>query len=192
MYAQLCQKMMECIDMDIFDENIKNASGEYVCGGTLFRKYLLSRCQDGFEKGWKINIPIPNNEKGEPDLLSDEYYVATKAKKPGFRLGLIKFIGELFKLHMLAERIIHECIKKLLANSQDPEEEETESLCELLMIVGKQLDHPKAKDHMDAYFVCMNSMSKNTEKLNGRIRAMLMVSTTLKQCIIFDGSIAIN
>ncbi|CAG8627136.1 674_t:CDS:2 [Paraglomus brasilianum] len=172
MYAQLCRKMMERIDMDIFDENIKNASDEYFRGGTLFRKYLLNRCQDGFEKGWKANMPIPNNVKGEPDLLSDEYYIAAKAKRHG--LGVIKFIGELFKLHMLTERIMHECIKKLLANHQDPEEEKTESLCELLTIVGKQLDHPKAKDHMDAHFVRMDSMSKNTEKLNSRIRVMLM------------------
>jgi len=191
MYAQLCRKMMERIDMDIFDENIKNASDEYVRGGTLFRKYLLNRCQDGFEKGWKANMPIPNNVKGEPDLLSDEYYIAAKAKRHG--LGLIKFIGELFKLNMLTERIMHECIKKLLANHQDPEEEETESLCKLLTTVGKQLDHQKAKDHMDAYFVRMDSMSKNT-KLNSRIRFMLLVimPIALKEMYHFDDSIAIN
>ncbi|KAG9287878.1 hypothetical protein G9A89_017473 [Geosiphon pyriformis] len=171
MYARLCRKMMEHIDQEIVEENVKNTEGKYVQGGTLFRKYLLNRCQEDFEKGWKINIPVPSNEKGEPDLLSDEYYAAAKAKRIG--LGLIKFIGELFKLNMLTERIMHECIKKLLTN-HPPEEEETESLCKLLTTVGKQLDEPKAKDHMDAYFNRMQSMADKTLQINNRIRFMLL------------------
>jgi translation initiation factor 4G len=39
-------------------------------------------------------------------LYSDEYYAVQKAKRQG--LGL-KFIGELFKLQMLTERIMHDC-----------------------------------------------------------------------------------
>ncbi|CAJ0911919.1 1925_t:CDS:2, partial [Entrophospora sp. SA101] len=136
MYAQLCRKMMEMIDPEITDENVKNNDGKLVMGGTLFRKYLLNRCQEDFEKGWKVNIPVPSNEKGEPDLLSDEYYSAAKAKRRG--LGLIRFIGELFKLSMLTERIMHECIRKLLQiqNANEiPGEEEMESLCKLLTTV---------------------------------------------------------
>ncbi|CAG8593416.1 4525_t:CDS:10, partial [Ambispora leptoticha] len=172
MYAQLCRKMMERIDPEIVDENVKSPDGnKYVQGGTLFRKYLLNRCQEDFEKGWKVNIPVPSNEKGEPDLLSDEYYAAQKAKRIG--LGLIKFIGELFKLTMLTERIMHECIKKLLSNVSNPEEEETESLCKLLTTVGKQLDHPKAKEHMDVYFNRMKAMSDNPN-LSNRIKFMLL------------------
>ncbi|CAG8759245.1 7824_t:CDS:1, partial [Acaulospora morrowiae] len=105
MYAQLCRKMMERIDPEIIDENMKNQD-KYVQGGALFRKYLLNRCQENFEKGWKVNVPVPANEKGEPDLMSEEYYIAAKAKRHG--LGLIRFIGELFKLNMLTERIMHE------------------------------------------------------------------------------------
>src|SRR5712691_11701528 len=47
-------------------------------------------------------------------------------------LGLIRFIRELFMLQMLKEHAIHECIKKLLANAENPEEEDVESLCKLL------------------------------------------------------------
>jgi hypothetical protein len=74
----------------------------------------------------------------EPVLYSEEYYAAQKAKRQG--LGLIKFIGELFKLQMLTERIMHECVKKLLGNVENPEEEEIESLCKLLTTVGQILD----------------------------------------------------
>ncbi|CAG8488138.1 4877_t:CDS:2 [Acaulospora colombiana] len=170
MYAQLCRKMMEKVDPEIIDESVRNAENKPVQGGALFRKYLLNRCQENFEKGWKVNIPVPSNEKGEPDLMSDEYYTAAKAKRHG--LGLIRFIGELFKLSMLTERIMHECIKKLLSN-KNPEEEEMESLCKLLTTVGQQLDHANAKTHMDAYFSRMDEMSKNM-KLSSRIRFMIL------------------
>ncbi|CAG8529440.1 12974_t:CDS:10, partial [Gigaspora rosea] len=172
MYAQLCRKMMERVDPEIVDENVTNAEGKFVQGGTLFRKYLLNRCQEDFEKGWKVNVPVPSNEKGEPDLMSDEYYTAAKAKRHG--LGLIRFIGELFKLNMLTERIMHECVKKLLTVQNGlPEEEEMESLCKLMTTVGQQLDHAKAKSHMDAYFTRMEDISKNS-KLSSRIKFMLM------------------
>lgn len=46
-------------------------------------------------------------------------------------------IGALFKLNMLIEPIIHECIKKLLAQG---DEESLECLCCLLESVGKELD----------------------------------------------------
>ncbi|CAG8547203.1 2819_t:CDS:2, partial [Racocetra fulgida] len=52
-------------------------------------------------------------------------------------LGLIRFIGELFKLNMLTERIMHECIKKLLTVHGVPEEEEMESLCKLMTTAAK-------------------------------------------------------
>ncbi|OJA08525.1 hypothetical protein AZE42_02445, partial [Rhizopogon vesiculosus] len=78
-----------------------------------------------------------NEKKGteEAELYSDEYYAAQKAKRQG--LGLIKFIGELFKLQMLTERIMHKCVKKLLGNVENPEEEEIESLCQLLKTLFK-------------------------------------------------------
>lgn len=57
-------------------------------------------------------------------------------------LGNIKFIGELFKLKMLTEVIMHDCIVKLLKNH---DEESLECLCRLLSTIGKDLDFEKAK-----------------------------------------------
>lgn len=102
-------------------------------GGSLFRKYLLNRCQEDYEKGWserqrtanaaasqaeEDRAKLESNEaskadaekaaesgqstKAEPkeaEILSDEYYAAQKAKRRG--LGLVRFIGELYKLNML-------------------------------------------------------------------------------------------
>lgn len=179
MYARLCRKMMERISAKVQDDGITNTEGKPIAGGQLFRKYLLNRCQEDFERGWAAKeataaaavskgaedeaVKESNKGKdGEDDevaLYSDEYYAAQKAKRQG--LGLIKFIGELFKLQMLTERIMHECVKKLLGNVDNPEEEEIESLCKLLSTVGAILDVPKARAHMDIYFSRMKELTKS-------------------------------
>ncbi|CAO1637043.1 unnamed protein product [Parajaminaea phylloscopi] len=203
MYAQLCRKLQEKISSDISDENLRSGDGKPVAGGMLFRKYLLNRCQEDFERGWDIRDAMvdaakskeaedkakkQSNEKAEADakeaaergeqteqkeaeLMSDEYYAAAKAKRRG--LGLVRFIGELFKLSMLTEKIMHLCIKKLLSNALDPEEEEIESLCKLLTTVGRQLDTEKARGHIDVYFQRIKEMSKS-ESINSRMRFMLL------------------
>ncbi|KAM6495305.1 Armadillo-type fold [Amanita muscaria] len=175
MYARLCRKMMEQISPKVQDEGIKNSDSNPITGGQLFRKYRLNRCQEDFEHGWfakeataaaaaskvaedqAVKAANETNESGEVAIYSDEYYAASKAKRQG--LGLIKFIGELFKLQMLTERIMHECIKKLLGNVQNPEEEEIESSCKLLSTVGALLDTPTARAHLDVYFQRIQELS---------------------------------
>lgn len=104
MYAKFCKRMLESMSMDIKDENIRDKNGNVVAGGSLFRKYLLNRCQEEFERGWKVNLPEkPEGVTEEIAMMSDEYYIAAAAKRRG--LGLVKFIGELYKLGMLTERI---------------------------------------------------------------------------------------
>ena len=194
MYARLCRKMMEQISSSVQDDGIRNSEGKPITGGQLFRKYLLNRCQEDFERGWTAKEATAaaaaskakedeavkaSNEKrtGEDEvaLYSEEYYAAQKAKRQG--LGLIKFIGELFKLQMLTERIMHECVKKLLGNVQNPEEEEIESLCKLLATVGAILDTSKARAHMDVYFSRMKELVKSPS-VTPRMQFMLQVSGT--------------
>ncbi|KAI5116077.1 hypothetical protein M0805_003834 [Coniferiporia weirii] len=192
MYARLCRKMMEQISPNVQDDGIRNAEGKPITGGLLFRKYLLNRCQEDFERGWAAkdstaaaakakasedqavkdaNEKDENKEAGESALYSEEYYAAQKAKRQG--LGLVKFIGELFKLQMLTERIMHECIKKLLSNVDNPEEEEIESLCKLLTTVGQSLDTSKARGHMDVYFSRMKELAKSNN-VSSRMQFMLL------------------
>ncbi|KAH9855961.1 hypothetical protein C2E23DRAFT_901267 [Lenzites betulinus] len=192
MYARLCRKMMEQISPNVRDDGIKNTEGKPIAGGQLFRKYLLNRCQEDFERGWaakdataaaaatkatedhaaKAAAEANKGAEGEGEsaLYSEEYYAAQKAKRQG--LGLIKFIGELFKLQMLTERIMHECVKKLLGNVENPEEEEIESLCKLLTTVGQILDTPKARAHMDVYFSRMKELTRSAN-VNSRMQFML-------------------
>ena len=58
-------------------------------------------------------------------------------------LGNIRFIGELFKLKMLSETILHECITRLLKSSSD--EESLECFARLITTTGKELDKQEAK-----------------------------------------------
>jgi len=191
MHARLCRKMMEQISKDVRDEGIKNSEGNPIAGGQPFRKFLLSRCQEEFEKGWATHETITvaggtdktdqeegtaaNGKKGVTDksaLYWDEDYAAQKVRRR--RLGLIKFIGELFKLHIITERIIHECTKKLLG-SKNSEEEKIENLCQLLTTAGRTMDTPKAKAHIDAYFQRMKEFVK-AEQLSPRAKFTLLVS----------------
>ncbi|KAJ2641305.1 hypothetical protein GGF44_002182, partial [Coemansia sp. RSA 1694] len=162
MYARLCYKMFCDVDKKIEDRSLLTKDGKYLCGGFLVRKYLLTKCQEDFERGWKVEMP--------QDMESEEYYDAMKIKRRG--LGLVRFICELFLLDILTVRIMHECVKRLLSNVETPEEEETESLAKLLTTVGKKLDKPEAKNYMDAYFVRIQAMSVN-KHLPSRIRFML-------------------
>lgn len=181
MYAKFCYKMLSTMNPEIKDETIKDKAGNVVAGGNLFRKYLLNRCQEEFEKGWKVNLPAPKEgENQEAVMLSDEYYVAAAAKRRG--LGLVKFIGELFKLGMLTERIMHECVKKLLDYEGMPEEAEVESLSSLLRTIGKQLDSPESKGagRMDAYFERI-TQTMNLPDLPSRLRFMLLDVVDLRR-----------
>ena len=61
-------------------------------------------------------------------------------------LGNIRFIGELFKVKMFSETIMHACVVQLLRSSSD--EESLECFAGLITIVGKDLDHSEAKVHV--------------------------------------------
>ncbi|KAI2467000.1 hypothetical protein F4781DRAFT_433861 [Annulohypoxylon bovei var. microspora] len=178
MYAKFCKRMLEMMSPEIRDENIKDKNGQVVNGGALFRKYLLNRCQEEFERGWKMNLPDGPEEEGqdaktqEAVMLSEEYYAAAAAKRRG--LGLVQFIGELYKLGMLTERIMHECVRKLVDYSGIPDEAEIESLSKLLRTIGGNLDAAdKGRIMMDAYFSRIQGMMDLPE-LNSRLKFMLL------------------
>lgn len=178
-YAKFCKRMLESMSMEIKDENIRDKTGNVVAGGSLFRKYLLNRCQEEFERGWKVNLPPkPEGTTEEAAMMSDEYYAAAAAKRRG--LGLVKFIGELYKLGMLTERIMHECVKKLVDYEGMPDEAEVESLTSLLRTIGASLDvSEKGHAMMDAYFARINMMVE-TVGLPSRLHFMLMVSSAFR------------
>ncbi|KAJ1660482.1 hypothetical protein IWQ61_000603 [Dispira simplex] len=169
-YALLCQHMMTRIN-DIKDDSMKDAKGNVLSGTPLFRRYLLSRCQIEFETGWRLETE--GIDLHDPKfIMSDEYYELQKQKRRG--LGLIAFIGELYKKGMLSDRVVHNCVTKLLANYEHPVEEEVESLCKLFSTCGRQMAaSPNLSKALDNYFQPIVAMSTNQE-LGSRFRCLLL------------------
>ncbi|KAJ3415262.1 hypothetical protein HDV05_005272 [Chytridiales sp. JEL 0842] len=150
----------------------------------VFRRLLLNKCQEEFEKNDKWSQgdaagaesrrerleKLANMTSEEKQEFAEEEYQRTKLKRKV--LGNIGFIGELFKLDMITEKIMHSCVGQLLYKLQEPEEEEAEALCKLLKGVGGKLDHERARGHMDAYFTRIKELSVHP-KLTSRIKFML-------------------
>jgi translation initiation factor 4G len=183
MYAKFCKKMLETMSPEIQDERIKDRNGNTVSGGNLFRKYLLNRCQEEFERGWKTKLPEKDakgsGKPGEAEMLSEEYYAAAAAKRRG--LGLVQFIGELYKLGMLTERIMIECVHKLVDYEGAPDEAEIESLSKLLRTIGSNLDaSEKGHPMMEVYFGRIRQMMEHPE-LPSRLKFMLMDVVDLRK-----------
>ncbi|KAF1986963.1 hypothetical protein K402DRAFT_420620 [Aulographum hederae CBS 113979] len=179
MYAKFCKRMLETMSTDIKDENVRDKNDKPIVGGALFRKYLLNRCQEEFERGWEVDLPEQPQGGGEAVMLSEEYYIAAAAKRRG--LGLIQFIGELYKLGMLTLRIMHECVHKLLDFEGLPDESAIESLVKLLRTVGATMDAAENGPKMiQAYFDRINNLQK-MEGLNSRLRFMLLDMIDLRK-----------
>lgn len=170
-YARLCRTMMEQINPDITD----NSLDKPLAGGQLFRKYLLDYCQEQFERLWNTSEAAltPRDRTraaGEERLFSEEYYAAQKFQRQ--RRGIIRFVGELYKLQMLTDKVVHDCIMKFLKDDA-PGEQNIESLCMLLSVAGQTLE-AQVPLYLNAYFERIGNLAM-TEAVSFRTRSMLMV-----------------
>ncbi|MED6212624.1 hypothetical protein PIB30_085285 [Stylosanthes scabra] len=168
MYANFCSHLAAELP-DFSEDNEK----------ITFKRLLLNKCQEEFERGEREQEEANKVDEGEVKQ-SDEQREEKRIKARRRMLGNIRLIGELYKKKMLTERIMHECIKKLLGQQQDPDEEDIEALCKLMSTIGEMIDHPKAKVHIDAYFERMGLLSKNMN-LSSRVRFMLKDAIDLRK-----------
>ena len=180
MHALLCRKIMENISPNVRDDDIRDTGGKLITGGQLFRKFLLNHCKQAFERSWPATesegTPIKkvSESSGEVELYSGGYDAAKPTR--GQALGLVQFIGELYKLQMLTDRVTHECIKRLLTRADNnPEEAEIECLCRLLTTAGKLLDRPKAWAYVGIFWE-VEKLRKNSNVVP-RTQFMLQVSS---------------
>ncbi|KAA8525955.1 hypothetical protein F0562_007945 [Nyssa sinensis] len=137
-----------------------------------FRRLLLNKCQEEFERGEREQAEADRVEGDGEVKQSEKERDEKRIRARRLMLGNIRLIGELYKKKMLTERIMHECIQKLLGEYQNPDEEDIEALCKLMSTIGEIIDHPKAKVHMDSYFERIANLSNNM-KLSSRVRFML-------------------
>ncbi|XP_068754257.1 eukaryotic translation initiation factor 4 gamma 1-like isoform X2 [Montipora capricornis] len=142
-----------------------------------FRTILLNKCQKEFEREKSVEKTIHEKLEdltkqglSEEELQSRKRDLQDEERQQKRRtLGNIRFIGELFKLKMLTESIMHDCVVKLLKSN---DEESFERLCKLLVTIGKDLDHEKAKPRVDQYFAHINKII-SARKTSSRVRFMM-------------------
>jgi translation initiation factor 4G len=169
MYANFCFHLAGALP-DFSEDNEK----------ITFKRLLLNKCQEEFERGEREEAEADKTEEEGEIKQTKEEREQKRIRARRRMLGNIRLIGELYKKRMLTERIMHECIKKLFGNYDDPDEENIEALCKLMSTIGEMIDHVKAKEHMDAYFDMMSMMS-TSQKLSSRVRFMLRDSIDLRK-----------
>lgn len=168
MYAQFCAKMCTKISSDIA---LKEDGVVKFTGGDLARRLLLATCQKEYEKGWSDKLNV--RADGTPvEMMSDEYYIMAAAKRRG--LGLVKFIGQLYLLNILTDKVVVFCLINLSKNVEDPTEDTLESLTQLATAVGPKFDlQENTKRTMDVVFDNIKKILSQV-KLPSRIKFMLM------------------
>ncbi|CAF4253327.1 unnamed protein product, partial [Adineta steineri] len=137
MYAALCKHFQRK------QVTVPSPDGQMVTH--YCRQILLTRCQTKFETDYRQDIDYDRRKK-EVDAITDEKRqkeAAEDLEEAFFKarrryLGNILFIGELFKLGMLPQAIMLDCMDYLLERKAD--EENLEFLCKFLRIIGKELD----------------------------------------------------
>ncbi|KAI8440643.1 hypothetical protein MSG28_001853, partial [Choristoneura fumiferana] len=155
MYAQLCKRLSE--------EAPNLEPAPQPC---TFRLLLLNKCRAEFENRAQAFAAFEERALAPED---EERRHLAKCKM----LGNIKFIGELGKLEILAESILHRCIQNLLARRAAADHhEDLECLAQLVRTCGRVLDSERGRGLMDQYFARIETLSQSRE-LAPRIRFML-------------------
>jgi hypothetical protein len=129
-----------------------------------FKKVFLRKCQTEFET--KKVIPSSDGSITDPEQL-----IALEEARNRMidrNNGVPRFIGALYLHGIIAEKIIHYCLKTLLIT----DEHAILKFAALLTLIGKTLDNPKAKVLMDAYFSKLNLITQD-KSLPTRVRFIL-------------------
>ncbi|XP_029973661.1 eukaryotic translation initiation factor 4 gamma 3-like [Salarias fasciatus] len=174
MYGQLCHRLAL----------VKVQMAEKADSTMTFRRLLLRRCQKEFDMERSDDVVVQKKQAEldssasatERERLQEELEdIKTKARRRS--LGLVKLIGELFKLKMLTAAIIFSCTSQLL---EKQDEDSLQGLCALLTTVGKELDAKGAKKQMDQMFNQIQELIQE-RRTSARIRFMLQDVVALKE-----------
>lgn len=167
MYARLCKQLSD----EAANFEPRKTIDESQKGQSTFRVLLLNKCKDEFENRSKASEAFENQDELGPE--EEERRQVAKRKM----LGNIKFIGELGKLGIVSEPILHRCIQQLLEKKRrggprGDAAEDIECLCQIMRTCGRILDSDKGRGLMDQYFKRMNSLAESSD-LPLRIKFML-------------------
>jgi len=142
---------------------------------------LLNMCEEEFKKqdiyvDWKKERSEYETEKESmTEAKCKEMEEALEMKRIKIkkrRLGSIRFIGELIRKGLIKEKIMHECIQRLMrlertldgsleqAKDDEMDEEDHEALCQLIYTIGEKIFHSsQRKLYFDRIEVFSNDKS---------------------------------
>ncbi|XP_069370064.1 eukaryotic translation initiation factor 4 gamma 1-like [Paralichthys olivaceus] len=136
-----------------------------------FNILLARRCRAEYEDIFGKGNTDEKSERGLEQMKKELDDASLRRS-----IGTIKFIGELFLARILSEAAMHSCITDLL-KIQD--EESLECLCELLQIIGMNLETVTAEKVMNSHYDQMDVIAMD-EKTSSRISLMLKKATDPK------------
>ncbi len=147
---------------------------------TTFRKLLLTVCQHEFDNRESYFKNLYNNATTKSTPIEVEARLLAKKKM----LGNVKFIGELGKLDLLNEAILHKCIRTLLEKRKDEKysemSDDLECLCKMMPTIGLKLDQGEAVKLMDQYFDRIKKL-QSIKDITQRIRFLLQDLVELRE-----------
>ena len=162
-----------------------------------FKRSLLNKCEEEFTKkdiydSWQkekqqyedMKIKLTDQERAIQE--SELNFRRIKIKKQ--MLGNVKFIGQLYKVNLLREKVMRFCIGSMLkleerkdVKSKNPEyddsgntdmdEEDHEAICNMFATIGSTLDKPSAAEFMKVCFQKIDRLCHD-ENLPSRSRFM--------------------
>lgn len=157
-------------------------------GTSHFRGTMLKHCQRHFESLSNLEetkkkrqervaklqaINTGNPEKDAEALAEVKAIVEEEERRERHRsVGIVRFIGELFKQNWLHQSIISNCTEVLLRNR---DEEYLECLCKLLTTVGPNIDEqPQFKSCWTSLRDIADGKDKDKKTLSSRVRFMIL------------------
>lgn len=163
--ARLCRKLTNEISPDVREKS------DSVVGGSLFSKMLLILAEAEYADRWLGPAKTAVNSVVDLRPAASTSTVPDDAPPPNDdlrRLGIVNFMGHLFLVGILPERIIRDCAMRLLRATDDdinptPDRIDIEAVCALLTIVGPRIETGDAntKEHLDFYCSCLSEIAKN-------------------------------
>ena len=161
LYAELCRRLdRDAPNFEPIDAPIRT-----------FRRLLLAKCEYEFENRILLGH---SNVTQSIDNEMNPVEARIQARKKA--IGNIKLIGELGKLDLVSEAILHKCLKTLLkrgTNENLAERcEDLECLTKIMQTVGKKLDQGQGKNLMDQYLERIKKI-QNQKDLPLRIKFIL-------------------
>ena len=138
---------------------------------------LYALCDRFIGELYKLKVLTVSNLYALCDRFIGELYKLKVLTVSNLYALCHRFIGELYKLKVLTEKIMHDCLMKLLRSN---DEEDMECLCRLLTTIGKDIDHDKAKTEVDQYFQQIHNLIK-AHCTSARVRFMLQDVVELRR-----------